>query len=75
MHCYNHCRMLPYAMYITYNNQRCTVFVVQYIYMFQTREAGFLKSSLSSKVTWVLGIWRGEGMEKVEKGEVSLQAT
>jgi hypothetical protein len=26
-------------------------------------------------VTWVLGIWRGEGWERVEKGEVSLQAT
>ncbi len=26
-------------------------------------------------VTWVLGIWRGEGGERVEKGEVSLQAT
>ncbi len=24
---------------------------------------------------WVLGIWRGEGGERVEKGEVSLQAT
>jgi hypothetical protein len=28
-----------------------------------------------SLVTWVLGIWRGEGWERVEKGEVSLQAT
>ncbi len=26
-------------------------------------------------VTWVLGIWRGEGLGRVEKGEVSLQAT
>ncbi len=26
-------------------------------------------------ITWVLGIWRGEGWERVEKGEVSLQAT
>jgi hypothetical protein len=27
-------------------------------------------------VTWVLGIWRGEGLgERVGKGEVSLQAT
>ncbi len=26
-------------------------------------------------VTWVLGIWRGEGWERVKKGEVSLQAT
>jgi hypothetical protein len=26
-------------------------------------------------VIWVLGIWRGEGWERVEKGEVSLQAT
>jgi hypothetical protein len=26
-------------------------------------------------VTWVLGIWRGEGLGKGEKGEVSLQAT
>jgi hypothetical protein len=26
-------------------------------------------------VTWVLGIWKGEGWERVEKGEVSLQAT
>jgi hypothetical protein len=26
-------------------------------------------------VTWVLGIWRGEGWGRVEKGEVSLQAT
>ncbi len=26
-------------------------------------------------VTWVLGIWRGEGLRKGEKGEVSLQAT
>jgi hypothetical protein len=27
-------------------------------------------------VTWVLGIWRGESWERVEKkGEVSLQAT
>jgi hypothetical protein len=25
--------------------------------------------------TWVLGIWRGEGLGKGEKGEVSLQAT
>jgi hypothetical protein len=26
-------------------------------------------------ITWVLGIWRGEGLGKGEKGEVSLQAT
>ncbi len=26
-------------------------------------------------ITWVLGIWRREGWERVEKGEVSLQAT
>jgi hypothetical protein len=26
-------------------------------------------------ITWVLGIWRGEGLGRVEKGEVSLQAT
>jgi hypothetical protein len=26
-------------------------------------------------ITWVLGIWRREGWERFEKGEVSLQAT
>jgi hypothetical protein len=25
--------------------------------------------------TWVLGIWKGKGSGRVEKGEVSLQAT
>jgi hypothetical protein len=26
-------------------------------------------------ITWVLGIWRGEGLGKAWEGEVSLQAT
>ncbi len=26
-------------------------------------------------LTWVLGIWSGEGMRRIEKGEVSLRVT
>jgi hypothetical protein len=31
--------------------------------------------SVRRLVTWVLGIWRGRDWGRVEKGEVSLQAT